>query len=84
MNENVIVGALSVDDPMGMRPVAPLRDPMIQDTAAYDKIFWKNIRHVCAEPWTLGRKFSPDSGVIEAPETGYPELVLVQILLRSI
>ena len=36
------------------------------------------------ELWTLGGKLSPDPGVIEAPETGYPELVLVQILLRSI
>ena len=34
------------------------------------------------ELWILGGKLSPDPSVIEAPETGYPELVLVQILLR--
>ena len=34
------------------------------------------------ELWILGGKLSTDPSVIEAPETGYPELVLVQILLR--
>ena len=35
------------------------------------------------ELWILGVKLSPDPCVIEALETGYPELVLVRILLRS-
>ena len=34
------------------------------------------------ELWILGVKLSPDPSVIEAPETGYPELVLVRIWLR--
>ena len=34
------------------------------------------------ELWILGGKLSPDPNAIEAPETGYPELVLVQISLR--
>ena len=34
------------------------------------------------ELWILGGKLSPDPNVIEAPETGYPQLVLVWILLR--
>ena len=32
--------------------------------------------------WILGGKLSPDPNLIEAPETGYPELVLVQISFR--
>ena len=34
------------------------------------------------EPWILGGKLSPHPSVSEVPETGYPQLVLVRILLR--
>ena len=34
------------------------------------------------EPWIFQGKLSPDPDLTEVPETGYPELVLVQILLR--
>ena len=37
-----------------------------------------------SELWILGGKLSPKPRVMEAPETGYPELVLVQILLHLI
>ena len=39
---------------------------------------------ISPELWILGGKLSPDPRVMEAPETGYPELVLVQILLHLI
>ena len=47
MNENVVVEASSVDDPVVMRPEAQLSDPMNRDTSVYDKIFWEDIRHAC-------------------------------------
>ena len=65
-----------------MRPEAQLSDPINWDTSVYDKVFWEDIRHACTIIWILGGKVSPDPNVIEAPETGYPELVLVRILLR--
>ena len=37
-----------------------------------------------SELWILGGKLSPNPRVMEAPETGYPELALVQILLDLI
>ena len=70
-----------------MRPEAQLSDPINWDTSVYDKVFWEDIRHVCVifpELWILGGKLSPNPRVMEAPETGYPELVLVQILLHLI
>ena len=36
------------------------------------------------KPWIMGGKLSPDPGITEAPETGYPELDLVQISLHQI
>ena len=37
-----------------------------------------------SELWILGGKLSPNPRVMEAPETRYPELALVQILLHLI
>ena len=75
-------------DPSGMRPEAQLSDPMNCGTLLYTKKLTGRISgaHVqlSPKPWTLGGKLSPDSGITEAPETGYPELVLVTISLRSI
>ena len=70
-----------------MRPEAQLSDPINWDTSLYDKVFWEDIRHACIispELWILGGKLSLNPRVMEAPETGYPELVLVQILLHLI
>ena len=70
-----------------MRPEAQLSDPINWDTSLYNKVFWEDIRHVCAispELWILGGKLSPNPRVMKAPETRYPELVLVQILLHLI
>ena len=33
------------------------------------------------EPWIMGGKLSPNPSITKAPETGYPELVLIKILL---
>ena len=70
-----------------MRPEAQLSDPINWDTSVYDKIFCEDIRHsyaISPELWILGRKLSPDPSVMEAPETIYPERVLLQILLHLI
>ena len=70
-----------------MRPEAQLSDPINWDASVYDKVFWEDIQHAYAispELWILGGKLSPDPRITEALEAGYPELVLVQILLHLI
>ena len=61
-----------------MRPEAQLSVPMNWDTSVYDSIFWEEKCVLFSpEPWILGRKLSPAPSITKAPETGYPELVLV-------
>ena len=70
--------------PSGMRPEAQLSAPMNWDTSLYDKNVWEDI-WMCYYLLSLGywkMKLSPDPDRTEAPETGYPELVLVWVLLR--
>ena len=57
-----------------------MSDPMNWDTSLYDKTVSEDIWH--ARAWILEGKLYADPGVTEAPDTGYPERVLVQISLR--
>ena len=69
----------------GMKLEAQLSDPMKWDTSLYDKTVWKDIQHarvIISRALIIGREALPDPGVFKAPETGCPELVLVQILIR--
>ena len=72
-----------------MRPEAQLSDPIKWDTSVSHfsgfsgRILGVHVPYL-PELWILGGKLSPDPRVMEAPETGYPELVLVQILLHFI
>ena len=60
-----------------MRPEAQLS---VLCTAKFSgRIFGKCVL-LSPEPWILIGKLSPDPSITKAPETGYPELVLDQIL----
>ena len=55
------------------------------DTSLYDKTVGKifDMHMLFSEPLILGGKLSPDPFVIDAQETGYPNLNLVLISLCS-